>query len=129
MATKKETTAVVEKGNNPNIPKDWRDKLAEYGFDIHDASEYTGGLSKLNKDSLVGTPFVIVEIKQHDSNDFGGRFYFCHVVTEDGREGYFTDGGVGIRDTLDTFVTQTGQWGGLWCRNGLCRTFPPTVRA
>ena len=115
------STAVAET-TNETVPANWRAKLAEQGYTLHEAEEFGGGVPKLDKNSLVGVPFVIVEIKRRNSDKFGGEYFFCRVVTQDGREGFFTDGGVGIPETLNQFIDKTGQLGGLVCRNGLSRS-------
>ncbi|MBX8644805.1 MAG: hypothetical protein KIY12_08825 [Thermoplasmata archaeon] len=115
------STAVAET-TNETVPANWRAKLAELGYTLHEAEEFGGGVPRLDKNSLVGVPFVIVDIKRLESDKFGREYFFCHVVTEDGREGYFTDGGVGIPETLNQFIDKTGQLGGLVCRNGLSRS-------
>lgn len=104
------------------VPEDWQAKMREYGWQMYDVAEFGGGLTRLSKDSLVGTPFVILEIKELDSDKFGSSFFFCHIVTMDGREGFFTDGGAGIPETLRNFVRTTEQRGGLVCKNGLVRS-------
>ncbi len=91
------------------------------GAKIYNAESFGGGIPKLSKETLVGVPFVITEIKKH----IGTRaqyFYFCHVLTQDGREGYFTDGGSGIPETLERFMEETNETGGLLCMNGLVRS-------
>ena len=121
MPSKKSDVEVVEV-HSVKLPESWEAKLQNLGYSIHSADEFGGGVPRLNKDSLVGVPFVIVEIKKHDSKEYGGIFYFCHVVTVDGREGYFSDGGVGIPETLSAFILETGQLGGLLCKNGLSKS-------
>lgn len=98
----------------------WMGQFREMGWEVHEVREFTGGLDAISKDALIGVPFMIVEIKEHLS-DFG-EFWFCHVVTLNNTEGYFSDGGVGIPPVLRQFVENTGQHGGLWCKNGLRRS-------
>jgi hypothetical protein len=113
---------VTENPNLSVVPADWQAKMKEYGWQLHDVEEFGGGIPRISKDSLLGVPFVILELKELDSDRNGGTYFFCHIVTMDGREGFFSDGGVGIRETLTAFVQQTEQRGGLVCKNGLTRS-------
>lgn len=106
-------------------------KLAQFlrgGFDmgtarVIDIGEITGRLPKLTKDSLIGTPFIVTEIKRITESKYGqDYYYFCAVKTIDGREGFFVDGGVGVIEAIDLFIDQTGQWAGLFARQGLHRS-------
>lgn len=118
----KKAEIVTENHGLSVVPPEWRAKMQEYGWELHDVEEFGGGIPRISKDSLIGVPFVILELKELDSDRNGGTYFFCHIITMDGREGFFSDGGVGIPETLRNFVRTTGQRGGLVCKNGLSRS-------
>lgn len=78
-----------------------------------------GRLEQLDKDSLIGQPFVIVEASFRDGDK--ARYAFLHVVCRDGREGYFTDGGVGIMPVVERWLAD-GASRHLLCSKGLRRS-------
>jgi hypothetical protein len=62
-----------------------------------------GRLDHLEKDSLVGVPFIITEARIREGK--GGLYVFLHVLTKDGREGYVSDGGTGIPPVVDKWLS------------------------
>ena len=109
--------ATKTREENEVIPAALLRELEAEGIEVRDASEFIGQLPKLNKDALIDVPFVITKMKNHGGTF--GSFWSCEVVTMDGVQGFFTDGGTGIPPVLEAFVSVTGKHGGMLCRHGL----------
>lgn len=73
-----------------------------------------------NKDSLIGTPMILVSWDFHMGDH--GEFVAAKVVTKDGRKFIVNDGSSGLRDQLMGFTAKKNQRGGLLCAKGLRRS-------
>ncbi len=81
-------------------------ELADSG-PIADLSDYLGdGFTVLSdKNALVGVPFAILEMNQHESDKGnGGYFWSLHVITANDERYVINDGGAGIARQCDTIM-------------------------
>lgn len=93
------------------------------GMPVLDFASLTGDSwgDVVEKDTLVGVPFIIVETKWHEG-DFGA-YAAVLAITKDNRRVVFTDGSTGIYAQLQRLQEMTGgRLAGIACRNGLRRS-------
>lgn len=93
---------------------EWVKDAAAVDLDVYSVGE------PIDKDSLLGVPFVIVDWREM-SGTFG-PYAFVEIVTKDNRHGFLTDGGVGITDQLRTVHMATGRRSGYVAKRGLRRS-------
>lgn len=77
--------------------------LAALNLDAADSmADYGTGFEVVDKEKLIGIPFIILQwaFHQSDLNDDG--FVAAHVVTADGRKCIITDGSTGVCAQLRT---------------------------
>lgn len=100
------------------------------GAVVRDSVDYSGG-EVVEKDTLVGIPFVVLDWRVSSSDAYerivdgvitSSEFIIVQVGTSDGQRLLFTDGGVGIRPILEQFTEDTGSRAGLLVRHGLRRS-------
>lgn len=102
--------------------------LDRMGVEAESASDYGTGFKVVDKATLVGQPFLIIEWRFNDG-DFGGRqFVSVAAVTKDDRKVIFNDGGTGVCKQLATVTQQRRDRGhrnpqaGLLVESGLTAT-------
>lgn len=90
------------------------------GGQVAEVSDLGDGFSVLeNKETLIGTPFIIVQSVFRDG-DYG-PYVSCHVVTQDGRKLILNDGSTGVRDQIAMLWERKPEMKGrpIVCRKGL----------
>ena len=96
--------------------------LIDAGITPADSSEYGDGFelaTDRDKESLVGTPFVVLSYAVADG-DYGDKFVSLRIMTANGRKLILNDGSTGIKDqALNTILPARGTLVGLHCRHGL----------
>ena len=75
---------------------DARKALQAAGIEIESASDYGTGFVMVEKDSLLGVPFLALQWKFAEG-DFGS-FVVVHAITAKNEKVVFTDGSTGIKD-------------------------------
>lgn len=101
MAKEIETTSYDESlVNTLTSPREIAEYFASLGVDIV-STEADGivSLDVVDKETLIGTPFVIIEWRFNDTGKFG-TFVSAVFMTEDGKRGVFNDGSTGIAQQL-----------------------------
>jgi hypothetical protein len=76
--------------------------LREYGVDVEvviDPSELVD-YELVEKDELVNVPFIIVEVLEKYSEEFGGMYAVVRGITYEGQRVVFADGSSGIASQL-----------------------------
>ena len=92
-------------------------ELIESG--IQSTPQITGQASLINKDNLIGVPFIITDFEVRDSS-FGNIDYITvNVKTQVNENLCFNDSGVGIRPVLDAWQRDFPGSRGLMCAKGL----------
>ena len=89
------------------------------------SSEVLGdGFTLVEKDKLVGVPFVLIDYTVHtsttnfDKNGEGLKFVTVRCVTEEDKRVAFNDGSIGVaRQLCDLVVREI--YGGIYVQNGL----------
>lgn len=101
--------------------------LQDAGVVVESAADYGSGFSVVEKESLVGVPFVIVEWRFNDGK-FSEPFVSAECVTKHGDKVVINDGSTGICRQLREIAEQRENAGnpnarmGLVVPNGLTRT-------
>lgn len=92
---------------------------------VVDASDEMGdGFITVSKDSLIGKPFIILNVMfpESDREDADGQklhFAVVRAVTEDNDKVVFSDGGTGIYKTLRDYCNEKNVTGGMIVKGGL----------
>ena len=89
------------------------------------ASEEIGdGSIAVDKDDLVGVPFIVTGYDERMSTTFGTPFFVVRGITRDNTKFFFIDGSRerGVRDDLESWTKKTGYVGGLFCPRGLSKS-------
>lgn len=73
-------------------------QFADTGNGVEDYADYGTGFEVVDKETLLRTPFVILEWRFHDGDI--GEFVSFSAVTEDGRKVVVNDGSTGILQQL-----------------------------
>lgn len=102
--------------------------LKDVGAVIVDVTEYGTGFKVVEKDSLVGVPFVILSATFREG-DYGDDGYVSiEAVTKNNDKVVINDGSSGIRDQMRRIVAQRHKAGvnmpdaGIVCPDGLTRS-------
>lgn len=74
-----------------------------------------------DKDKLLDVPFIIAGAQFYEGSKGPRGFVSVRAFKEDGTKIVFVDGGTGIRDQIESFITKNGPTAliGKMCRNGL----------
>lgn len=101
------------------------------GIEATVIEDFGDGFAVVDKDRLVGVPFVIVRYREQLSEQFKSGFAILHVVaeTEDGTviKGVITDGGTGINEQCRKIASERGGLAGIVVRQGLVKSEYDTV--
>jgi len=93
--------------------------LASEGIEIVSSEDFGDGFSVASKDSLVGVPFLVLNMRWADGDH--GEFVIIHVVTKTGVKGIVVDGSTGIyKQSLE--YRRVGKTQGVIIREGLIRS-------
>lgn len=102
----------------------------EFGVQVVDSAEYGGG-QLVEKESLVGVPFVVLDWNTRKSSKFTRaensvitptEFVVVSIVDANSERKIFTDGGTGILPVLQAHFDRTQSRGGIYCKEGLRRS-------
>jgi hypothetical protein len=96
--------------------------FAAEGIQLLDASDWVGaGSDLIDKERLLGVPFLLIQWKFLQSQDYeGSSFVVCHILTRHNERLMFMDGSKGgIRDDLIEASKNTNQFHAMIVKNGL----------
>lgn len=83
------------------------------------SNEVTGNWYLLDKSSLEGVPFIIVDWQFQQGKGQDGEYVNVHCVTKTNERICFNDGSSGIYKTLKTFTIERGNSTNIYCPRGL----------
>lgn len=81
------------------------------------SAELGDGFARVDKMSLVGNTFVILDIKYGDG-DYS-QFSIIRGITKDNRKFFITDGSTGLNEQIVELVKKYQRTGGILCNGGL----------
>ena len=94
--------------------------LKSSGAEIVSTEDFGDGFRLTDKPTLVGTPFLIMDMRIHPTGDHG-PFAILRLVTEDGRKCVITDGSTGIKEQVAKYLSKNIE-GALLVPRGLIRS-------
>jgi hypothetical protein len=107
--------------------KDAAAMLDASGVAAESVADYGTGFRVVDKATLIGVPFLILEWRFNEG-DYARGFVSVAAITKHDDKVIFNDGSTGVRDQLATVTKQRIKKGhahptaGLICENGLSRT-------
>lgn len=110
----------------------WEDalKLAQETFaHLISSEELNDGIVLIEKDTLVGVPFLVLDVKfRLSSFDDDGFYATVRGIDKNNRKFVFADGSVGIAQQLAFLADKFNQRGGFFIPNGLDRSEYETTK-
>jgi len=93
--------------------------LESEGIEVVSSEQFGDGFSVANKDSLVGVPFLVLNMRWADGDH--GEFVIIHTMTKTGVKSIIVDGSTGIyKQSLE--YRRVGKIQGVFIREGLIRS-------
>lgn len=99
------------------VPDTWEQVVEAMGGDV---IEFEGSPYKVvDKDTLVGVPFMIVDIRFSWSEKFDSPFCNVLALTKDNERVVINDGSTGIMEQMKHHLQKTKRKSGIICEGGL----------
>lgn len=100
MATQDVTVAVQRFDDevlaNVKTSEDMRELFERFGVEVVSVADYSAGFELVEKATLIGVPFVIIEANFHEGSYGDAEFVSVEAMTQDEKKVVFNDGSTGV---------------------------------